>query len=354
MADSYYRTIKGKQYDRELLEIVEKATKRTKSPLNKNVAKNLFEAIKDGNDYTETEKRTVKYIRENFSFSEEADEYLRTEIRKWAAKISVAVKKPSAKKAASKKSKSSNTRSKTRNQIFEEEDSTSYFHSYDESEEDEIAPTPEYDELVELNNYEKKQSKSYRKLILIGLIVIAVVAIAYFARNCSCAPSKNKASKQTSINSSNSNTTPKIDLNRTEVEAGKVTSRFKTRGEAIRYINDLKIRFIKQSLTLSSDAPDQIATLASALKEYPEINVRIKGHTCFIGELDENKILSDERAKFIKDELEKNGVSSSQLDYRGFGETTNIDTNYTEAGRIQNRRVDFSVLGVDVSKEKKP
>ncbi|TGN06504.1 OmpA family protein [Leptospira ilyithenensis] len=352
MADSYYRTIKGKQYDRELLEIVEKATKRTKSPLNKNVAKNLFEAIKDGNDYTEIEKRTVKYIRENFSFSEEADEYLRTEIRKWAAKISVAVKKPSTKKTTSKKSKSSNTKSKSK--IFEEEeDSISYFHSYDESEED-IAPTPEYDELIELNNYGKKQPKPYKKWILIALVVIVVLAIAYLAKTCSCASSKDTVSKQTNVTSANSHAAPKIDLNRVEVEEGKVTSQFKSRGEAIRYINDLKIRFIKQSLTLSSDAPDQIATLASVLKEYPEINVRIKGHTCFIGELDENKILSDERAKFIKDELEKSGVSSSQLDYRGFGETTNIDTNYTEAGRIQNRRVDFSVLGVDASKEKKP
>ncbi|WP_411824044.1 OmpA family protein [Leptospira sp. 'Mane'] len=353
MADSYYRTIKGKQYDRELLEIVEKATKRTKSPLNKNVAKNLFEAIKDGNDYTETEKRTVKYIRENFSFSEEADEYLRTEIRKWAAKISAAVKKPGSKKSPSKKSKSSDKKSKSR--TFEEEDSNSYFHSYDDSEEDDIAPTPEYDELVELNNYERKQPRSYKKWILIGLIVVAVFAIIYFAKNCNCAPSSSKkVSKQTNVIGSDSSSPSKIDLNRDEVAEGKVTSQFKTRGEAIRYINDLRIQFIKQSLTLSTEAPDQIVTLASALKKYPEISVRVKGHTCFIGELDENKILSDERAKFIKDELEKNGVSSSQLDYRGFGETTNVDTNYTEAGRIKNRRVDFSVLGVDLQKSNKP
>lgn len=42
----------------------------------------------------------------------------------------------------------------------------------------------------------------------------------------------------------------------------------------------------------------------------------------------------------------KYGVNASQIDYRGFGETAEIESNSTEAGRIKNRRVDFTVLSV--------
>ncbi len=41
--------------------------------------------VKDGNDYTDVEKDTVEYIRDNFKWTEEADAWFRTEIRKWAA-----------------------------------------------------------------------------------------------------------------------------------------------------------------------------------------------------------------------------------------------------------------------------
>ncbi|TGN20907.1 OmpA family protein [Leptospira idonii] len=344
MAESYYRTIKGKQYDRELLEIVEKAVKRTKAPISKTVAKNLFEAIKDGNDYTEIEKRTVKYIRDNFAFSPEADEYLRTEIRKWAAKISVPSKKTSSKKQTAK-------RTKKEASPYEDSDSD-FYHPYQQESEEEIAPTPEYQELVELNRYGSSQKSNNKRWIIVAGILVGILLLIFLFRMCSSSSSKKGAETSKTVKTDSSKPSV-IQLERKEVETGKVTSEFKSRPEAIHYINHLQIRFIKHSLEMSEEAPNQIATLASALKSYPGIKIRVKGHTCFIGELDENKILSDERAKFIKDELEKQGVDSSQLDYRGFGETTSVASNYTESGRILNRRVDFSVLSVDPIKKRK-
>ena len=83
---SYYKEIDGKKYDRELLELAEKLTKgQGDGRLSKSDADRLLEAVKDGNSYTDVEKDTVKYIRENFSWTDAADEYFRTEIRKWAA-----------------------------------------------------------------------------------------------------------------------------------------------------------------------------------------------------------------------------------------------------------------------------
>lgn len=348
MADSYYRTISGKHYDNELLEIVEKATKRSKAPIGKNIAKTLFDAIKDGGDYTDVEKRTVKYIRDNFKFSPEADEYLRSEIRKWAAKISVpAAKKKSATKS-SVKMESKVKRSSVRSIKASDEGFTPYVDSYEfgDSSPEEIAPTPEYNELVALNKFQitPKQNRIGR-IVLLGLIIVFFIVLIIFGiRSC------NRSSKsQTTTASQNSNLSQETgtrSLERVELSPGKVSNQFESRASAIRYINDLQIRFIKQSMQTEESASDKIATLAEALKAYPGIRVRVKGHTCFIGEMDENKILSDERAKFIFDELVKNGVSATQLDYRGFGETAEIESNSTEAGRIKNRRVDFTVLSV--------
>ncbi|XDD46748.1 OmpA family protein [Leptospira sp. WS39.C2] len=351
MAESYYRTINGKQYDNELLEIVEKATKRSKAPIGKNIAKTLFDAIKDGGDYTDVEKRTVKHIRDNFKFSPDADEYLRSEIRKWAAKISVpaAKKKTQSKSSNSKESssKSKTTRTK-KTSISVNESESSYMEIYDSREESsyEVAPTPEYNELVALNKFQiTPKQNQFGKYILIGLIVLFFLVLIFFGvRSCN-------RNTQTNVSKNGSETTQGQESNtrsleRVTLQSGTVSNRFDTQGKAIRYINDLQIRFIKQSMATEESASDKIATLAEALKSYPGIKIRVKGHTCFIGELDENKILSDERAKFIYDELIKNGVNQNQLDYRGFGETAEIDTNQTEVGRIKNRRVDFTVLSV--------
>ncbi|MDG1767091.1 MAG: hypothetical protein P8H98_09860 [Flavobacteriales bacterium] len=44
-----------------------------------------MDAVKDGASYTDIEKDTMSYIRDNFKWTDAADDWFRTEIRKWAA-----------------------------------------------------------------------------------------------------------------------------------------------------------------------------------------------------------------------------------------------------------------------------
>ncbi len=82
----YYKEINGKKYDAKLIEAAEKATAgKGDGRISMADAKILLEEVKDGNSYTEIEKDTMEYIRENFKWTSEADEWFRTEIRKWAA-----------------------------------------------------------------------------------------------------------------------------------------------------------------------------------------------------------------------------------------------------------------------------
>ena len=79
-----FTEIDGKKYDRELIEIVEEITSKNEE-IELEGSKKLFEKIKDYDDYTNVEKRTVNYIRRNYKFTDEANKWLRTEIRRWAA-----------------------------------------------------------------------------------------------------------------------------------------------------------------------------------------------------------------------------------------------------------------------------
>ena len=86
MSDSYYKTIDGKHYDREMLEIADEAVAGVgDGRISVEDAQKLLGAVKDANKYTDIEKATMKYIRENYKFTYAADQWFRTEIRKWAA-----------------------------------------------------------------------------------------------------------------------------------------------------------------------------------------------------------------------------------------------------------------------------
>jgi len=83
---SFYRTIDGQRYDRALLEAAEASVAGAgDGRVSVSDAETLFDLIIDGNKYTAIEKATVRYIRDNFKFTEAADAYLRGAIRSWAA-----------------------------------------------------------------------------------------------------------------------------------------------------------------------------------------------------------------------------------------------------------------------------
>lgn len=86
MAESYYKVIDGKKYDKQMLDIADASVAGAgDGRISVEDAKKLIEAVKDGNEYTDIEKDTMKYIRDNYKFTDAADDWFRTEIRKWAA-----------------------------------------------------------------------------------------------------------------------------------------------------------------------------------------------------------------------------------------------------------------------------
>ena len=75
MSDTYYKTIDGKDYDREMLEIADEAVAGAgDGRISIENAQKLLGAVKDANKYTDIERATMKYIRDNFKFTEASDQ----------------------------------------------------------------------------------------------------------------------------------------------------------------------------------------------------------------------------------------------------------------------------------------
>lgn len=80
----YYTTIDGIKMDKSLIEAADAAVAGAgDGRISLADAEKLLAAVKDGDSYTDVEKATVKHIRENYKWTDEADAWFRAEINKW-------------------------------------------------------------------------------------------------------------------------------------------------------------------------------------------------------------------------------------------------------------------------------
>ncbi|WP_282161226.1 OmpA family protein [Ulvibacterium marinum] len=73
------------------------------------------------------------------------------------------------------------------------------------------------------------------------------------------------------------------------------------------------------------------------------LRIHIHGHTDTIGSITYNQNLSNERAKSVADYLIHLGLPQKRILWNGHGGTKPVADNATEAGRKQNRRVEFVI-----------
>ncbi len=97
------------------------------------------------------------------------------------------------------------------------------------------------------------------------------------------------------------------------------------------------------SSALRAAAQDNLQNLAASLKQYPNENVLIIGHTDSVGTETYNQSLSERRAQSAAAYLESIGVTPSRVATKGMGETDPIASNATDAGRQQNRRIEVAL-----------
>lgn len=104
------------------------------------------------------------------------------------------------------------------------------------------------------------------------------------------------------------------------------------------------IYFDFDKTTLKSESFVELNKVVDLLKQNPSVEIEISGHTDSKGADEYNLNLSQGRSQAVVDYLISQGIESYRLSAKGYGETMPIDTNDTDEGRANNRRVEFTVL----------
>ena len=103
----------------------------------------------------------------------------------------------------------------------------------------------------------------------------------------------------------------------------------------------LNVLFDHDKSTLKKESKKAVKMLADYMKNNPELNIELHGHTDNTGNPDYNLKLSDKRAETVKNELVSLGIEDKKISFIGHGDTKPIADNNTNDGRANNRRTEF-------------
>jgi outer membrane protein OmpA-like peptidoglycan-associated protein len=112
------------------------------------------------------------------------------------------------------------------------------------------------------------------------------------------------------------------------------------------------VYFDNGKTTLSINSEPYLKMVGQILAKYPKLKLEIGGHTDNRGKKVANQKLSAGRAASVRTLLvETYPELAGSLKAKGYGDTKPKAPNKTEAGRLQNRRVEIKVLNPEILKE---
>lgn len=106
------------------------------------------------------------------------------------------------------------------------------------------------------------------------------------------------------------------------------------------------INFDFDSYRLRPESKQPLIDVAMMMKAYPEMRIKVYGHTDSLGTENYNNVLSLQRANAVIKFLKSQGIDGSRMEPEGLGKKYPIDSNKTDQGRFRNRRVEIEVMNV--------
>ena len=103
------------------------------------------------------------------------------------------------------------------------------------------------------------------------------------------------------------------------------------------------IYFKNASARLTPESIAQATELSKLLRAYPNVEIRIEGHTDNFGIPEKNLRLSYLRAASVKRFLTRSGIVPTRITTEGLGDTKPIADNATPEGMAKNRRIEVYV-----------
>ena len=104
-----------------------------------------------------------------------------------------------------------------------------------------------------------------------------------------------------------------------------------------------QLTFDTAKSTLRPGDAQEVATIATVLKQYGNTHVRIAGYADARGPAAANVALGKTRADAVKAGLVAQGIDAARIETVSGGEADPVDTNATTAGQAENRRTELVV-----------
>lgn len=345
MAENYYRKIKGKNYDRELLELAESLTSgRGDGRISLADAQKILSAVKDADAYTDIEKRTMHYVRDHFKFTKEADQWFRREIRSWAAL-----------RGASKK-KTATTRSSARKKAVDGPESDSIdagaaFAGVGPSSGVLSSPTGQ--------SGKRRLALVAGAALILCVLVLFVFLIWNYSRSGRAFPGvadrsavKTQDSKTDLPHKSAPETkaAPRGEKDKATkpVAGSRMPGSADSSQSGIEIPNrrpDATVPFRLDAARIEARGRLALSALAKRLKQQGQARLLLVGHTCNRGSDAFNQALALKRAQVAAGFLREQGVPADRVQVHSSGSSNPVAGNESAAGRRKNRRVEVFVLG---------
>jgi outer membrane protein OmpA-like peptidoglycan-associated protein len=104
------------------------------------------------------------------------------------------------------------------------------------------------------------------------------------------------------------------------------------------------LEFDVAKATVKKESYKELDQLVEYMQRKTAATIEIAGHTDNVGNDDDNKKLSQQRADAVKNYLIQKGIAASRMKTQGFGSLQPIADNSTAAGKQKNRRTTLKIM----------
>ncbi len=116
-------------------------------------------------------------------------------------------------------------------------------------------------------------------------------------------------------------------------------------GIVVTFDENSGVYFDTAKYNINTASQSTLDKLANVLKEYPDTDVLVVGHTDSVGADEMNMTLSKNRAQSVTNYfVQSKGLSAGRFSTNWFGESAPVADNSTAEGRAKNRRVNLAIV----------
>lgn len=105
-----------------------------------------------------------------------------------------------------------------------------------------------------------------------------------------------------------------------------------------------RLHFDFDTTRLTPESMPTLTTLSVILRAYPTVSVRLDGHADGVGNVEDSKKLSLDRAVAVQGVLIKDGIDAARINAEGYGQEYPFTSDDTAEGRAKNQRLELVVL----------